>query len=201
MGLLIFFFLFVFVSTTTANEATINATTESSIIDINSNLVGNPLKTENGSVINLCAQHECYELLKRELDLVGNISKGERDCKAALVESESGHEFWKVFGIVYIRDIQRQSYLCAADCCKNLINQKEVAKCSEQCQDKLRKVFDKFDQESEAMNERKKYNRDYVKLNPSEKKEFDEGFTKCAVKCFEESTNDLTKLKEHGVAA
>jgi len=33
-----------------------------------------------------------------------------------------------------------------------LINQKEVAKCSERCQDKLRKVFDKFDQESEAMN-------------------------------------------------
>ncbi|KAL7077280.1 hypothetical protein ACQ4LE_003286 [Meloidogyne hapla] len=109
----------------------------------------------------------------------------------------------------YIRDIQRQSYLCAADCCKNFINQKEVAKCSEQCQDKLRKVFDKFDKESEAMNnhlargimscqekERKKYNRDYIKLNPSEKKDFDESFTKCAVKCFEESTNDLPKLKE-----
>jgi len=37
-------------------------------------------------------------------------------------------------------------------------------------------------------------------LNPSEKKEFDEGFTKCAVKCFEESTNDLTKLKERLLA-
>nr|CAD2171042.1 unnamed protein product [Meloidogyne enterolobii] len=115
MGLLIFFFLFVFVSTTTANEATINATTESSIIDINSNLVGNPLKTGNGSVINLCAQHECYELLKRELDLVGNISKGERDCKAALVESESGHEFWKVFGIVSI--ILTILSCCCCYCC------------------------------------------------------------------------------------
>lgn len=52
----------------------------------------------------------------------------------------------------HIRDMLRQSHLCAADCCQKHNAQEDVAKCTQSCQEKLQKAYNKMQQESEDLN-------------------------------------------------
>ena len=45
-------------------------------------------------------------------------------------------------------------------------------------------------------NERKKYGKDYMLLDPPDKKKFDENYMKCVVTCYNDHTDSLAKLKE-----